>query len=65
MAAGPAPELHAGSTPASEYENVCVVPDVVIGPTVPPTARLPLYEKYGTKPPAVSVRDGREGEDGG
>jgi len=31
------------------------VPAVVIGPTVPDTAMSPVYEKYGTKPPAVSV----------
>jgi len=40
----PAPDEHAGSTPESEKLNVCVVwsSAVVIGPTLPLTARAPL-----------------------
>ena len=37
LPAVPAPLLHAGSAPVRSHENVCVVPDVVIGPTLPPT----------------------------
>jgi len=39
----PAPDEHAGSTPERDQKNVCVVPTVVIGPTVPDTASEPLY----------------------
>ena len=38
----PAPDEHCGSTPLSVYANVCVVPDVVIGPTEPETASILL-----------------------
>ena len=42
------------------------MPDVVIGPTEPATASAPLYEKYGTKPAAVStIAEGGGGEGGG
>jgi hypothetical protein len=44
LAAEPAPDEHAVSTPLSEYCDVWVVPNVVIGPTTPLTARLPEYE---------------------
>ena len=54
----PAPDEHAGSAPVSEYANLCVVPDVLIGDTEPATARLPaVYEKYGTNALALSVAD--------
>ena len=34
--------VHSGSTPTSVYEKVCVVPSVVIGPTVPATCSVPV-----------------------
>ena len=41
VVASPAPLEHAGSAPASEYEKLCVTPVVTIGPTLPPTRKLP------------------------
>ena len=38
-----------GSTPVSEYVKVCDVPVVLIELMLPPTRKLPVYPKYGTK----------------